>query len=787
MDEGKPKRVRTAAENARTVKEDVNDFEEMRHQLTDIVSNKVFNKGIISPDDRESLRELLREIKDVIHDIETVANNTFDIVSKQNLTKRKAQTRKKYRNLMDAFDNDKNIASTLKDEGPDSESCLTSTDPLDLDNSSTHSTSYRNTQANINHGYESDASNANFEAKEETVSVNSKTVLKIENRMDGSYSSSTSTDSRRKPHRVLAFNKPDLYGGSPNYFIDDYEAASTISVSSGDNWTLRKSTLSVDTENDNNSRRSDINGHLRNNKVKSDEFQKNWNPASREERKPMTSSLDKGIHHTIDQSDENDYDDTVLPPFADGKYDKKDVDDVLGDFDYLNEYQSQSDASNVSLCGSEESLKSAAKKDKYKNQTGKANTLDDKDQSNDPHRDKKSVNDVLGIFDYLNDYHSRTNSTSTASLFDSDDDMDLDIEIKPASQSVNKYKDSVSVNDNTKLELDKSGVRKDTNNDHVNVNSRVSEHLPEEFMGYGLIGSDIELKPDYENTSMLPFHRNDYAMNHQSDYSNINNAEKSVSEEKSHLNIAYGIEDKGVRAFQDRYPAYDSNRTANKYDRKKALLDKAHSEEVVSGYTHGEFILRRTQSEDQNGVFKPKLTSPLEVVPENTYPTSVYNDNVEYAKKNYGNPDTRRFDKCDFLIKFLMVILFGIGVSEIIFGIVYRKDCNWDETVPVCAITSGGVSICYCAIFLGINMVRKRKVKLSPYFRVLMVIMWLILLGMIVAGGVLLYPSIKDYAFNDCTGEQDCCRRKLILITFCAIIIDTVCQICFAISICCVH
>ena len=113
MDAGMNKGKRKE-ENERGVREDLKEFERMKNQLIDIVSNKVFRNGIISPEDRELLRNFLREIKDVIHNIETVPLDTFDIVKKQNLSKRKARARMEYQRVMKVLNDGGNIANVLK-------------------------------------------------------------------------------------------------------------------------------------------------------------------------------------------------------------------------------------------------------------------------------------------------------------------------------------------------------------------------------------------------------------------------------------------------------------------------------------------------------------------------------------------------------------------------------------------------------------------------------------------------------------------------------------------------
>ena len=412
--------------------------------------------------------------------------------------------------------------------------------------------------------------------------------------MDGS---SASVD--KKSDEVLFYNKPDLYGGSARYFIDDYEAASTISVTSGDNWTFGKSNLSMDTENEDSNINNNMKHQFRYTKVARDLTQNISKPASGNlQEKVLFSS---NLHmYKCDKNDENDYDDTVIPPGTNKKYNNTDVDDALGDFDYLNEYQS--DASNVSLCGSDASLRPIEKKVKHIDRNGRENILNINKDDVNTHTGNSNVNDVLGVFDYLNEYHSRTNSTSTASLYDSDDDMGLDNEIIPAA---NKNVDTVIENDKTNLDINKGDVWKETREDHTNVKSKHSDFLPKAFTGQGLLRSDIELNPDYENDFVRPIDskkKDDITKTSHTDVE-----ERRMVERKPYINIAYGFEDQGARSFRNAYPAYESNRTAdNAVGGKRNMLDRARSEEVVSGYTHGEFILRRTQSEDQHGAFRQK-------------------------------------------------------------------------------------------------------------------------------------------------------------------------------------
>ncbi|XP_045176542.2 uncharacterized protein LOC123537052 isoform X2 [Mercenaria mercenaria] len=762
--DGRKYSKRRSDENIRTA--DLEEFNAMRVQITDMVSNKFFNHGIITPEDRELLRKLLREIKDITQDIESLPDRSFDIVSRRNLTQRKVHTRDKVRNVMHAFDNNKSIASVLKEEGPHRRSAFLSSDSLETDDVIGQGTDNVNKKFKINDGYENDITPGEYGGKAGKNSTNDKSIEKEEIEPTESKDiSATPVDKSKTSNPTADYDRHHGgFYGATGYFLDDYEVTSTISVVSDDNWTLRKSVSLDNAAYDDNEHENTPKEQFRNPEHCDVNKPFDENGSGTENNYTLNSDTNEIKHD--DDNDGNLYDDTVAVVAASVKdrCSDNDVSEALGDFDYLDEYHSQSNSSNVSLCGSDVSITSVGKEEAindYNEKVGKRVT--DK-PVNDMLEDMPTVKDVLGGFDYLNEYHSRTNSTSTASLYGSEDKLDLDDNDTAINELDHKTNNSVINDYENMLERKREEVgdiRDETKGDYINVTRRLSSDEQVHLKRNNRVQT-YSIDPATKNTleHLNQFQRyEDKSYRHMS-YDTEDIEEQSVPDEKFNRHMAYGIEDTEMRPVPDINTMYTYDKVTDTNERNKILVGRARSEETVPSFTHGEFILRRTQSEEiqnQKGAFRQK-----------------------------ANRGRKQFDICGFLLKVVLFILFGIGVTEIILGIILRKACNVDEIVPICTITSGGVSICYCIIYIGINIYRKRIGKISTSFRTLLFFIWLILLGLLIAGGVLLYPSIKDYAFRDCQGEQDCCRRKLILITFGAIILDIICQICLTIGMCCV-
>lgn len=89
---------------------ELEEFKGMRIGVDDMLSNSCFDTGIIEHEDRVLLQKLLRDITDVIQILETMPQESD--ISSRYLSERKADTRGRYRQVKELFDDKRRIPVT---------------------------------------------------------------------------------------------------------------------------------------------------------------------------------------------------------------------------------------------------------------------------------------------------------------------------------------------------------------------------------------------------------------------------------------------------------------------------------------------------------------------------------------------------------------------------------------------------------------------------------------------------------------------------------------------------
>lgn len=455
----------------------------------------------------------------------------------------------------------------------------------------------------INRGYDDDEEyNECYETNGNSVSNE---VSVINNQRHGNESDKIEGASLQRSNRLRGLqqtsyqNRENIsYIGDAKYFVDDEEETRMLTVVGDDNWTLLNPNLSqsftVFTKNNTNIGHSndkqceqalstDKLSYSSNDIYKRSTLIQNGATENLSDRNTISNNhrhdndgIDYDVGVTINGTASEEFEDR-----------EDDIKHVLKGFDYLDEMENESNSEPViSRTVTEDS---GIREDDIKHALRGFDYLDEINENNDG-----AVNDALSGFNYLDQLDEVKDDGIKNALekFDYLDDIDEDKSTKSSTGSEKHNKDGSPFSENPRndsyqelLVSEKrsyeNGLRHESKDKTFvsapNVSKRIFDEDKLEFKK--LSGKDFA-KPAFDSK---------------------NEGEKSVYLYQGEYDV-YGQKKSNARATAARIlpEIYRSNPYYNKDDKYAGLVERTRSQEIVSSFTAGEFILRKARSEDIN-------------------------------------------------------------------------------------------------------------------------------------------------------------------------------------------